>query len=182
MRIAIDPGHGFANRRPGLYDPGACAGNVCEADIVLAWALSGKWILNQYGIATWLTRDDDSDPTPVSTRDDRAEQAGCNRLLSLHCNSAGSAASGTETYFRDAADRSWANLCQNAALSALGLRNRGLKTESQSQHSRLAVFDFNGPACLVELGFISNPSDRRRMLDRDCRIRFWTAVAEGLLG
>lgn len=181
MKLCVDPGHGFANRRPGVYDSGAVGGGVEEADIVLQWALSGKWILGNIAIPVWLTRDDDSDPTPVGTRDDRAEQAGCGRFLSLHCNSAGSSATGTETFYRDAADKAWAQTVQNAALHALGLRDRGLKTEGASQQSRLAVFDFDGPACLLELGFISNASDRRKMLERDRRIRFWQKMAESLL-
>lgn len=181
MRLCIDPGHGFANRRPAVYDPGACGGGVCEADIVLQWALSGKWILNQLGIATWLTREDDRSSDPVSSRDDRAEQAGCTKFISLHCNAASPQATGTETFYRDATDRAWAAKVQAAALVALGLRDRGLKTESQSQHSRLAVFDFDGPACLLELGFITRQSDRTQMLKRENRITFWQALAEELL-
>lgn len=180
MRLAIDPGHGYANRRPGVYDPGAGSGGITEAEITLAWSLTGRWLLSQAGFDVWLTRDDDRDPTSVSTRDDRAEQAGCDKFLSLHCNSAGATATGTETFYRDSADRAWAHVVQAAALGALGLRDRGLKTESQSQHSRLAVFDFDGPACLLELGFISNTLDRRRMLDRDRRIAFWTLLAAAL--
>lgn len=32
MKLAIDPGHGNANKAAGQYDPGACAGGVAEAD------------------------------------------------------------------------------------------------------------------------------------------------------
>lgn len=181
FKLAIDPGHGWQNRRPGVYDPGACSSGICEADIVLQWGLSGKWILSQLGIAVWLTREDDRSSDPVSTRDDRAEQAGCTKFLSLHCNSASPSATGTETFYRDSADKAWAAKVQAAAMNALDLRDRGLKTESESQHSRLAVFDFNGPACLLELGFISNAADRKKMLERDRRILFWQTLAEDLL-
>jgi N-acetylmuramoyl-L-alanine amidase len=181
MRLAIDPGHGWQNRRPGQYDPGACSGGHCEADVVLQWALSGRWVLGNLGIATWLTRDDDRDSDPVSTRDDRAELAGCTKFISLHCNSANPGATGTETFYRDSADKVWAQKVQDAAIHALGLRNRGLKTEAQSQHPRLAVFDFDGPACLLELGFITNAVDRQAMLKRERRIAFWQKLAEDLL-
>lgn len=180
MRIAIDAGHGMGNRKQGVYDPGAVSAGVAEADITLLWALAGKHILTQRGISVWLTRDDATDYTPVGTRDDRAEAAGCTHFLSLHCNAAGPTARGTETFYRDAADRAWAAVAQKAALRALGLRDRGLKLESASQHSRLAVFDFDGPACLVELGFITNPADRIAMLVRDNRILFWQAIADVL--
>lgn len=177
-KLCIDPGHGFSNRRQGVYDPGAEAAGFNEADIVLQWGLSGKWILGQLGIPIWLTREDDRTSDPVGTRDDRAEQAGCTHFLSLHLNDASPSASGTETYYRDAADRAWALKVHGAALHALGLKDRGLKLESSSQHTRLAVFDFDGPACLVEFGFISNAGDRRKLLERDRRILFWQRVAE----
>lgn len=180
MKLAIDPGHGMGNRREGVYDPGAVGGGVAEADVALQWALTGKWILEQKGVDVWLTRDDDRDLTPVGTRDNRAREAGCTRFISIHCNSAGPTATGTETFFRDAEDKKWATIVQKAALEALDLRDRGLKTEASSQHTRLAVLDFAGPACLLELGFISNPGDRTRMLERSRRIAFWEAIGETL--
>lgn len=177
MKLCIDPGHGFANRRPGVYDPGAMSFGHAEADIALQWALTGKWVLTRGGIAVWLTRDDDSDPDPVGTRDDRAEAAGCTHFLSLHCNAADTGLiHGTETFYRDEADRKWAKFVQNAALAALGGHDRGVKPEGDSQHNRLAVFDFDGPCALLELGFITNPMDRQQMLLRTNRVKFWQLV------
>jgi N-acetylmuramoyl-L-alanine amidase len=46
----------------------------------------------------------------------------------------------------------------------LGTKDRGIKTEGASQHSRLAVLNFPR-AVLIELGFIDHPSDRARMTD-----------------
>lgn len=182
MKLCIDAGHGYANRRPGLYDPGATVGNFTEADIVLQVALSGRWIAKEYGIATFLTRDDDSDPTPVGSRDDKAEAADCTHFLALHCNAATGAATGTETYYRDGRDKAWASTVQNHALAAWDLRDRGLKSESDSQHNRLAVFDFDGPCALLEIGFIDNETDRLRMLSRDRRIEFWHGLFKSLRG
>lgn len=179
MRLAIDPGHGNGNISG--YDPGAVAAGHTEAAMALQLALTGKWVLNQRGIAVWMTRDDDSDPTPLATRDDRAEAAECSRFLSLHMNAAGPGATGTETYYRDAQDMLWAAVVQNAALKAFGLRDRGLKHESQTRHGRLAVMGFDGPACLLEAGFITNSKDRAAVLDRDKRIWFWTLLAEALV-
>lgn len=182
MTICLDPGHGRDNRGVGRgYDPGACSAGVCEADIVLQWGLTGKFLLTQLGITVVMTRDDDMDIAPVGQRDEFAERKGADRFLSIHCNSAGASATGTETFYRSLEDKAWAQKVQNAALHALGLRDRGLKTEGQSQHSRLAVFDFDGPACLLELGFISRLSDRTAMLKRENRIAFWQKLAESLL-
>lgn len=185
MKIAIDPGHGYANRRPGVYDPGAVAGGVAEADVALALGLTLRWVLRQRGIEAWMSRDDDSDPDPVGTRDDRAEAAGCDAFLSLHCNSADTpSAAGTETYWRDAADKALAVRVQAACVRALGTKDRGLRLESDSQHTRLAVLDFDGPACLLELAFLSNAPDRARLqrilTDRDWRLGLATAIAEAI--
>jgi len=180
MKLCIDAGHGNSNRRNGIYDPGATVGHYTEADIVLQVALTGKWLCAQAGIETFLTRDDDSDPAPVGSRDDRAEAADCTHFLALHCNAASGNATGTETYYRDGADKRFAQQVQDAALLGWELKSRGLKTEADSQHSRLAVFDFDGPAALLEIGFIDNETDRPRMLSRERRIKFWEKLIAAL--
>lgn len=180
-KLGIDPGHGSSNIRPGVYDPGAVSGSHSEAAYVLQLGLTGKWVLNNAGIAVYMTRDDDSDVTPISTRDDKAEAAGCTHFISLHMNAASLTATGTETFYRDSTDKAWAQIVQDAALEAFGLRDRGLKHESETRHGRLAVLGFDGPACLLEAGFITNMGDRNRINERERRIKFWTIIAEALI-
>jgi N-acetylmuramoyl-L-alanine amidase len=169
MKLCIDPGHGFGNIG-NRYDPGAVAAGVTEADIVLAWALTIKHVFRQAGVEVFLTRDDASDVTPVGSRDDKANAAGCTHFLSLHCNAGPILATGTETLYRD--DTDWALKVQTVALETLKLRNRGIKHESVTRHGRLSVMSFRGKACLLELGFISNPGDRKKLGDRNMRIAF----------
>lgn len=175
-KLCIDPGHGFGNRAVGSYDPGAVAGGASEADIVLAFALTIKHVFREAGIEVFLTRDDASDVTPVGQRDNKAKAAGCTHFLSLHCNAGTAGATGTETFFRD--DSKWAKTVQSVAIRALGLRDRGVKNESASQHNRLAVMDFDGEACLLEIGFITNVNDRRLMQLRDSRVALATALLQ----
>lgn len=182
IKICIDPGHGHSNRREGRYDPGAEDDGFSEADIVLSWGISGRWMCQQAGIQVFMTRDDDRDPAPVGSRDDRAEAADCDYFLSIHCNAANGLASGTETFYRDAGDKPWAQLVQAAALSAMKGKDRGLKTEASSQHPRLAVMDFDGPCALLEIGFIDNIAEREKMLRRDTRVAFWAALIASLKG
>jgi N-acetylmuramoyl-L-alanine amidase len=182
-RLALDPGHGNKNLGMGAgYDPGASSGGIHEADLNLAWALTLNWVLTQGGIDVWLTRDDDADPDPVATRDDRAEAAGCTHFLSIHCNAGPPQATGIETFYRDARDREWAALVHSCALQGLGLKSRGLRGEGESQHKRLAVFDFDGPCALVELGYLTNAADRARLQSRDRRIAFAQALLRALKG
>jgi len=177
VKLCIDPGHGMGNVRLNQYDPGAQGNGHSEASVVLLWSETVKWYCHLAKIPFWATRNNDHDSDPVGTRAVRAEANGCTHFLSLHCNDADSPnATGTETYFRDPTDHAWALPVHQRAVTALYLKDRGLKGESDSQHTRLAVFNFGGPCCLVELGFISNPSDLAAMLDRDRRIAFAQAL------
>lgn len=169
MKLCIDPGHGMSNAVNGRYDPGAVSAGVSEADIVLLLALTLKAKCHAAGIKFWMTRDDATDSTPVGTRDDRALAAGCTHFLSLHCNSSANIlATGTETIYRNGKD--FSKIVQACGLYAIGRRDRGTKTEAQLGRS-LAVLAFPQSA-LLEIGFISNAEDRRRMLDRQRRIDF----------
>ena len=180
MKLAIDPGHGMSNKRDDIFDPGAVAAGVRECDIALEWALTGKFILPQYGINHFLTRDDNLDEVPVGRRDDMAAAAHCTHFLSIHCNAADGKATGVEVYYRDISDRAFAQLVLDSLVEATGLKSRGLKRESESQHSRLAVLDFGPPACLAEIGFLDNPHDRSVIRDREVRLKFWAGLCRRL--
>jgi len=180
MKLAIDPGHGMSNKRDDVFDPGAVAAGVRECDIALEWALTGKYILPQYGINHFLTRDDNLDEVPVGRRDDMAAAAHCTHFLSIHCNAADGKATGVEVYYRDSSDRAFAQLVLDSLVEATGLKSRGLKRESESQHSRLAVLDFGPPACLAEIGFLDNPHDRSVIRDRNVRLKFWAGLCRRL--
>jgi N-acetylmuramoyl-L-alanine amidase len=180
MKLAIDPGHGMSNKRDNVFDPGAVAAGVRECDIALEWALTGKYILPQYGINHFLTRDDNLDEVPVGRRDDMAAAAHCTHFLSIHCNAADGKATGVEVYYRDISDRAFAQLVLDSLVEATGLKSRGLKRESDSQHSRLAVLDFGPPACLAEIGFLDNPHDRSVIRDREVRLKFWAGLCRRL--
>ena len=173
MKLGIDPGHGMGSRRPGVYDPGAVSGGAQEASIVLAWGLELRDACQRAGIATFTTRDDRTDPTPLGTRDNRANAAGCTHFLSLHNNgSVNPLARGVETFYRDGPDLAWAKIVHAVTVARMGTKDRGVKAESATRAGRLAVLGFVGPACLVELGFISSPHDRARLLDPAIR-RAW---------
>ena len=159
----------MGNAVSGRYDPGAVSGRIQEADVALLWALTLKHKMAQAGLKFWMTRDDASDPCFVGTRDDRAKANGCTHFLSLHCNSSKNPlATGTETIYREAPG--FARIVQACGLYAIGRRDRGIKTEGEIKKT-LAVLAFPRSA-LLEIGFISNGEDRRRMLDRQRRIDF----------
>lgn len=168
MKIFLDIGHGMANRKPGVYDPGATVRvgkeDITEAAIVMEWANELRALLMAQSHTVIRSRKDALDPAPLHDRVEDAHHYGCDVLISLHCNAANAQANGTETYYRGLKNKALAQRCNAAVVSALGTRNRGVKTEDQSQHPRLAVLNFP-KACLIELGFIDHAGDRAKLLD-----------------
>lgn len=183
LKIALDAGHGNWNVRE-RYDPGAVVYHngikFEEASVALQWVLTGKHILAKRGIKTFLLRDDDTDVVPVRSRASRAKNAGCTHFISFHFNAANGLANGTETYYENSADKVLAQIVQNCAIEAMGLRNRGVKHVSDSQHKRLAISAFPNPCCLLELGFGDSPIDIVKITDRDNRIEFFEKLATDL--
>lgn len=174
--VILDPGHGFANKRAGRYDPGACHGATEEASIAMEWANELRGILRARGVAVVRTRVDCHDPAPVGQRAAIARRYKGDVMLSIHCNAANGTASGTETYYRGTENRAMATRLNQAVVSALGTRNRGAKTERDSQHTTLAVMSFQ-PCYLLELGFIDHAGDRAKMLDPVLRRKACEALA-----
>lgn len=177
MKIIIDPGHGMSNRERGKFDPGAVSGGLQESTIAMQWANELRGVLLVSGHEVVRTRVDEKDPCPVSRRDDIAVSYGGKRMISLHCNAANGKASGTETFFRGEDDRKMAEDLTAAVCEILGTKNRGAKTEKESQHSSLAVMEFD-KCWLLEIGFIDNPEDRRKMTDPTLRLQACRAIAE----
>lgn len=176
LSICMDPGHGMGNKRRGVYDTGAVSGGVEEATIAMTWVNELRARLQKDGHRVIRTRVDAKDPCPVWRRDDIAVSYGCDIMLSFHCNAANGKASGTEVFYRGADDREMARKLSAAVSSGLGLKDRGAKTEAQSQHSALAVLEFD-KCWLIELGFIDNPIDRAQMLDKELMIETCRAIA-----
>jgi N-acetylmuramoyl-L-alanine amidase len=178
--IFVDPGHGMSNRRPGVYDCGAAFGSITEAEIVMDWANELKTQLEVLGAKVIRSRINDTDPAPVGERADVARRFHCDTFISLHCNAADGKAFGTETFYRGAANLPLAQACNEAIVEALAMKDRGCKTESQSQHQRLAVLNFPH-ACLIELGFIDHPQDRDKLRDEKLMLLACQRLADAIL-
>jgi len=180
MTIIIDPGHGMSNKRSGQYDPGACAGGAEEASIAMDWCNELRTILQSKGHRVIRTRIDSHDPCPVWRRDDIARSYKGDIMISLHCNSGGGSASGAEVFYRGSDDKSMAAKISAAVAGALSIRDRGAKTEKESQHASLAVLEFD-KCWLLEIGFIDHIGDRTKMIDPAIRKRACEAIASVIL-
>ena len=171
-RICIDPGHGPLSI--GRMDPGATRAGHRESDINLSYAVALAFICQQREIPHFLTRNTPDEIAPLNGRVARAVDAGCDVLISIHCNASINAdAHGTETLYDQG--RPFAECVQRAAMESIALRNRGTK-----HRPGLAMLKFPGPCALVELGFISNDEDRAKLLEVETRWDFARALLNAL--
>ena len=170
-RIVIDPGHGGE-------DPGVVWGSVTEADLTwdLASRLDGR--LSALGVRTWLTRG------PGVTRSDAeraalANDVGADVVLSLHVDGFASAgANGIATYYYGAGGSSSTIGEQLADLVRRELVARTQLTDCRTHGKTWALLRLTRmPAVRAEVGYLTSPVDRARLLDPNIR----DAVAEGLL-
>jgi len=168
----------MGNRKPGGYDPGACAGKIEEATVALDWVNELRTILQAQGHKIVRTRIDRNDPAPVSKRAAIAKDHNGQIMLSIHCNAANGKASGSECIHRGHPVKAAA--ISKACATALDIKDRGAKVEADSQHGRLAVMAFQ-PCFLLEIGFIDNQIDRAAMLDPVKRKTACEAIAKVLI-
>jgi N-acetylmuramoyl-L-alanine amidase len=179
MKIAIDPGHGMNNTGNGGFDSGAEAAGFREADIALDYGQQVQKAFQANSISVFMTRADNKEPAPVGQRAARAEQANCTHYIALHLNdSSDPSAHGLEVLFRNPTkDKPLADKLQATLVKVTKFRDRG--TQSRPD---LAVLKFsNGPAVLIELGFISNTADRTDLLSEAVRDAVCDAIVSQLV-
>ena len=112
---------------------------------------------------------------------DAANATNADIFVSIHCNSASSAAEGTETFYCQGSStgKKIAEFVQKKLISALKTVDRGVKDDTQTQHKRNHVLRAsNMPAILIELAFISNADDAKLL--RENQKDFAKAIVKGL--
>jgi len=181
-RVALDAGHGASRGRPFT---GAHGNGLIEDDLALDFVTRIGHHLRAAGYDTVIIRPDAKLVT-LATRGKRAVQSHCDLFLSIHLNAGPSEASGVEAYVAKGDTRSRA-LAERAveAISAHGLRNRGVRWDSQSQYSSLRVLRDtyrHMPAVLLEIGFVTNKHDARLLGDKHFREAVAEEIATALLG
>jgi len=145
--VCIDPGHG-----------GTASGAVnewrCEKDDNLRLAVAVGAILSGCGVTVRFTRKAD-EAVSIADRKNIANNSGAVLFLSVHRNAHfDKQANGLETIYKDLSSIGFAN-CVHRELVGLGIfRDRGVKQMDLPVLTSLKI-----PACLVEVGFISNDND-----------------------
>lgn len=178
MKIYLDPGHGGK-------DPGACGKTQTEKNVTLAVARSLREKLEEMGHNVLLSRYSDAD-TPLSSRTCKANEWGADIYLSIHCNGAISPqASGFEIWTSPGLTDS--DVLASRILDVWKLRfpsarlRQDWTDEDGDKESPFWVLRKSRmPACLVELGFITNPNFEEQTRDPKMISAWAQALAEGI--
>jgi N-acetylmuramoyl-L-alanine amidase len=195
--IVLDPGHGGK-------DPGNREGRQQEKKYTLLLANELSGLLKKAGFNVSLTRSYDT----FVELDDRAAAArrrGADLFISLHFNSAdgpgSDAVHGTETYCMTPAHTSSTNARGEGASSGPSSGNRydtknlllayqiqkslvrSLGTEDRGvRRARFAVLrEATMPAVLIEAGFMTHPTESRKLYDSAYRRQIAQAVLDGVM-
>lgn len=170
--VVVDAGHGG-------NDGGTYSGKIIEKDITLAVAKKMQKLLEEQEINVIMTRETDEymelkERTQISNENDT------DLFVSVHCNyyEGGSEVKGIECYYAEDDEISekvaWTIMKSIDGIS--GLRNRGAKEEDYF------VTEFNdAPAVLVEMGFLSNPTECKNLADSDYQQSLAQELVEGIL-
>lgn len=194
--VVLDPGHGGGD--PGAIEPRR---GLEEKQLTLELAERVKTILRKYGIDARLTRSSDQ-TLELDERCQMANRWGADLFVSIHLNTAAnSGSSGIETHILPPAG------CPITASSFVGSRDKAafagnhhdqanmvlgyqlqrslLKyTRAEDRGVRRSRFyvirNVNCPAALVECGFISNHSEKNKIMTAAYRDNVARGIAEGI--
>lgn len=154
--IAIDAGHGGS-------DPGASGNGLVEKNITLDVATRLEKYLTDGGYKVVMTRNNDT-YISLDERVNYAVKQGADIFISIHVNSnTGNSANGTESYYYNGGNhatesKQLATFMQKRLINELDTTNRGVKTNTYRVLKTNTI-----PATLVELAFITNSEDAKKL-------------------
>jgi N-acetylmuramoyl-L-alanine amidase len=163
--VVLDPGHGGA-------DLGANGHELDEARVVLDIARRIEGRLAATGVLAVLSRSVDAAPDEIE-RAELANSLGADLVVSLHCETGDStSASGVATYFYGH-DRPGAWSAVGERLADLIRRELVARTGLVDCQSHPRTWDLlrrtSMPAVRVDVGYLTNPEDARRLADPSFR-------------
>lgn len=180
-RICIDAGHGGE-------DPGAVAGDLRECDLVLPYAIELAYLLRARGHQVLLTRTTDA-LVSLAGRAQASNGFAAEAFISIHANASADPAARGAWILHAAgsvlgwrlADRIFTELERIPGLTDGSGGRKALPDESPwVAGRRLAVLRRTyAPAVLLELGFLTNPSDAERLARPQTQSEICRAICEG---
>ena len=169
--VVIDAGHGG-------FDRGGIPGQrVAEKTMTLDVALRLQTVLQDAGYRVVMTRESDVF-VPLGTRVAIANSYPNGILVCIHFNAARrSGASGIETYFYNRDSLTLASAVHYNVAGGAPSSNRGVRRRGYFVLRRTRI-----PAVLVELGFLTNPTEARYVQNSSYRQKLAEEIARGIGG
>lgn len=177
--VVLDAGHGGSDK--GAVGPHG----VTEKSVTLAVALKTEKLLTDSGAKVVMTRRTDIDVASPSASDAQELQARVNKaprnadiFISIHCNAfTNPNTNGMETFYCNGSTqgRRLAELLNEELLKYGGRNNRGVKSANfyVLRHSSC-------PASLIELAFVTNPTEESLLADDEYQNRLAQAIASAV--
>lgn len=150
VKICIDPGHGGS-------DPGAVALGDEEAPFNLDIGLRARTLFQLDGATIVMTRTTDTDVS-LQGRCDIANNNGCDRFISTHCNAGGGTGTETYCYALGGQAENLADYVQPELCAHMSTYSRGVKTANY-----YVLVYTNMPAILGEVAFIDTVADNDKL-------------------
>ncbi len=179
--IYVDPGHGGA-------DPGAIYKNIEESDINLTVSKKLKENLEKLGATVYITRDGNYDLSSTTVNRKKSDlynrikiinKSNCDVYISIHINAETSNLwYGAQTFYYPANKK-------NIILAGYIQKSLNENTNSKREVSRiddtLMYTNIKVPGVLIELGFITNYQDRKKLNDEKYQNILVTSISKGLI-
>lgn len=166
--IVIDPGHGGS-------DCGAIRNGIYEKNITLDISQRVATLLEKKGYVVYMTRETDA-TVSLQDRVDISEDISPEIFVSIHVNSSNNESpNGIETHYYKDNSLTLAKTVHASMLNHITANNRGLFK------SKFYVINHTtAPAILVEIGFLSNPTERAQLVSESRKQATAKAIAEGI--
>ncbi len=173
LKITIDPGHGGS-------ESGAigCLGDK-EKDINLEIAKNLRSKLEKAGAKVLMTREDDS-YVGLNERVEKSNYFNADIFLSIHNNAlpdsaADRDATGTEAYYFYPQSKELANILAKSVTDKTGFKNGGARGKSLA-----VVRNTQSIAVLLEVGYLINPDDNSKLINKDFQDNVTDGIIDGL--
>jgi N-acetylmuramoyl-L-alanine amidase len=168
--VVLDAGHGGS-------DPGAkSVTGHWEKDFNLTIVRKVRELLpDGENLRLVLTRDDDTYPT-LDERIELANFLGADLFISVHANSHKSrSTNGTETYYTHDYSLPLAEVMHSHILKATGFKDNGVRTAGFKVTKYTTM-----PAVLLEIGYLSNSGDAKKLFTASVQKRVAEAIVRGI--
>ncbi len=173
MVIAIDAGHGG-------YDGGSVVGSVVEKDVNLAVAQEIARLLEEHGGITVVQTRDSDEHLSLQERCDIGNEAKCDYFVSVHCNTYGddSSVRGFECHYNEKSSEG-ASFAQSVTNEMKQYKD--MKIRSVKPNNLAVTVHTYCPAILIEMGFLTNPTDCANLTDSDYQKQLAERITKAVL-